>query len=168
MKKKKAKRKKKAATNVAVRDNRGRFVKGCPGGPGNPTLMRIAKLRSEIQQAVTPAEIRAVFRRLLTKAKAGDVESAKLVLNYAVGKPIAMPADADENNGIGGVSLDVTSSAGCADAAKAVLAALSAGKVDADSAMKVAGIIELSRRALEQAEISERLTALENERRYLE
>jgi len=149
------------------RDSAGRFLPGTRGGPGNPSLMRIAKLRLQIQQAISPAEIKSVFRTLLKQAKTGDTEAARLLLAYMVGRPAPMPADA-EGASIGGiVDLDVTSSAGCAQAAKAVLAALSAGRVDADTAMKISGVIELSRRALEQHEISERIAHLE-QRRLLE
>jgi hypothetical protein len=68
-------------------DAKGRYLKGNPGGPGNPYARRTAALRHAILDVVTPDEIRALAGRLLELAREGDLAAAKLVLSYAVGKP---------------------------------------------------------------------------------
>jgi hypothetical protein len=65
----------------------GKYLKGNPGGPGNPYARRTAALRHAILDVVTPDEIRALAGRLLELAKEGDLAAAKLVMSYAVGKP---------------------------------------------------------------------------------
>ena len=68
-------------------DSRGRFVKGNGGGPGNPFGRLMAQLRSAFCKMVTEEDIQTVARELLERAKAGDVAAARLLLNYAIGKP---------------------------------------------------------------------------------
>jgi hypothetical protein len=69
------------------RDAKGRFTAGNKGGPGNPFGRRLAEMRQAVLRAVTPADIERVMAMLLQKANVGDVAAAKLVLQYAVGKP---------------------------------------------------------------------------------
>jgi hypothetical protein len=71
------------------RDASGRFVKGNPGGPGNPFARRAAQLRRVLSMAVSDEDIEAVAHVLLEKAKAGDVAAARLLLSYAIGQPTA-------------------------------------------------------------------------------
>jgi hypothetical protein len=82
------------------RDGGGRFVKGCPGGPGNPYVRQVARLKNALYQALTEDDIRAVAHRLRDKALAGDVAAARLLLDYALGKPLpgalASALDAEE------------------------------------------------------------------------
>src|ERR1700676_2485791 len=72
-------------------DQRGRFTKGNPGGHGNPFARQVAALRSALLAAVTPDDIAAVARALLTKAKEGDAPAARLLLAYSLGKPAPVP-----------------------------------------------------------------------------
>src|SRR5262249_20282394 len=65
----------------------GRFTAGNPGGPGNPFARRVAQLRSILMQAVKPEDLVAIVRKLVERAKAGDVAAAKLLLAYVLGKP---------------------------------------------------------------------------------
>lgn len=86
------------------RDARGRFASGNRGGPGNPFGRRLAAMREAVQRAVTVEDIEQLMQVLLAKALTGDLAAAKLVLQYAVGKPkpVAEPdrveADAWELN----------------------------------------------------------------------
>ncbi|MEI7686824.1 MAG: hypothetical protein WCL32_17530, partial [Planctomycetota bacterium] len=57
------------------------------GGPGNPFGRRLAAMREAVQRAVTVEAIEQLMGVLLGKAMAGDLGAAKLVLQYAVGKP---------------------------------------------------------------------------------
>jgi hypothetical protein len=76
-----------SANGANGRDQRGRFTKGNPGGPGNPFARRTAQLRRALSMAVSEEDIAVVARQLLEKAKAGDVAAAKLLLGYVVGQP---------------------------------------------------------------------------------
>jgi hypothetical protein len=78
----------------AARDANGRFAKGNPGGPGNPFGRLVAKLRLALLESVTPEDIQAIAQTLTQLAKEGDVQAAKLVLAYTIGKPVAA-ADPD-------------------------------------------------------------------------
>ena len=76
------------------RDKFGQFLPENPGGPGNPYARRVAALRKAMQAAVTDDDIQAVTRALIEKAKKGDTAAARLVFQYALGKPQEAP-DAD-------------------------------------------------------------------------
>lgn len=77
----------------AVHDRR-RFVKGNPGGPGNPHNRQIAGLRQQLLRVVTPADLEAIARRLIDLAAEGNVHAMKLFFAYLVGKP--QPAEISE------------------------------------------------------------------------
>jgi hypothetical protein len=76
-----------SANGANGRDQRGRFAKGNPGGPGNPFARRTAHLRRVLSMAVTEEDVEAIAKRLLEQAKAGDVAAARLLLRYAIGQP---------------------------------------------------------------------------------
>ena len=69
------------------RDNRGRFVDGNPGGPGNPHAKQTAEMRSRIREAVTPDDLAAVVRVLIDKAKGGELGAIRELFDRTVGKP---------------------------------------------------------------------------------
>ncbi|HEY8503853.1 MAG TPA: hypothetical protein VIL46_04685, partial [Gemmataceae bacterium] len=69
------------------RDERGRFVVGNPGGPGNPFARRVAELRRELLDFLDPQRLRDLVAKLYGMAMDGDLAAAKLVLAYALGKP---------------------------------------------------------------------------------
>jgi len=64
----------------------GRFKKGNAGGPGNPLIQQVQKIRSALVNAITPADIQAVIKRLIQKAKQGDVAAAKVVFERGAGQ----------------------------------------------------------------------------------
>jgi len=68
-------------------DAQGRFTKGNKAARGNPFARRMAKLRSIALDAVTEEDVRAVVRKLVDQAKAGDSAAAKLLLAYVLGRP---------------------------------------------------------------------------------
>src|SRR5271166_1950440 len=82
------------------RDERGCFVKGNPGGPGNPFAQQIAVLRAGLLASVTAQDIQDVLAALLVQAKKGNVAAARLFLAYSIGKPAdrrnAGRSDSDE------------------------------------------------------------------------
>lgn len=71
----------------ADRDERGRFVHGNPGGPGQ-CGRRVGLLRKALLEAVSEADIADIARVLVVAAKAGDVQAARIVLERTLGRPI--------------------------------------------------------------------------------
>ena|SRR3990172_2127122 len=78
------------------RDAGGRFVKGNPGGKGNPRAKQVADLRRTLLSAVTDDDLRRIVRMLIDKAVGGDVAAAREVLDRMLGKPKAT-VEADVN-----------------------------------------------------------------------
>jgi hypothetical protein len=70
------------------RDCNGRFLKGNPGGPGNPFVRQVAALKAALFEALTREDVGAVMRTMRDKALSGDVAAARLMLEYSVGKPL--------------------------------------------------------------------------------
>ena len=68
------------------RDERGRFSKGNPGGPGNPFTRQVAENRKAMLEAMSQ-RLQNVVNKLLEKAEDGDLGAIKLVLAYGVGRP---------------------------------------------------------------------------------
>ena len=85
------------AVIVEGRDSLGRFVKGGKGGPGNPHIKRCHVLRKAIYEAITITDVQEVIRSMLVAAKAGDVNAAKLVLNYVVAQPNYLDGNEDDS-----------------------------------------------------------------------
>ncbi len=68
-------------------DERGRFVPGNPGGPGNPYARRVAELRRVMLECVTSQEMEIIVGELLVQAKCGKLGAIKLLFQYVLGKP---------------------------------------------------------------------------------
>ena len=77
------------------RDSCGKFAKGNSGGPGNPYARRVAQMRSIIAAEFTDEDVHQVLRKLVEMAKNGDLAAAKLLLSYAVGRPVEPACDPD-------------------------------------------------------------------------
>lgn len=65
----------------------GRFLPGNKLGRGNPHYRKLAGNRTAFLQAVSVEEIRQLAAKLLRKALAGNLDAARLLLAYAVGRP---------------------------------------------------------------------------------
>lgn len=61
------------------RDEAGRWLPGCPAGPG-----RRPGYAAVFREVLTPEELGAVLRAVLAKAKDGDLRAAELILRRAV------------------------------------------------------------------------------------
>src|SRR5262249_3137424 len=72
---------------VTGRDGKGRFVRGNPGGPGNPFARQTAALRSALVRKMDEGRMERLAERLSGLARQGDVPAARLVLQYTIGKP---------------------------------------------------------------------------------
>jgi hypothetical protein len=67
----------------------GRFAVGNPGGPGGSAFAkRSAQLRQTLIDAVSEQDIRDVATKLVERAKAGDVDAARLLFDRLLGKPV--------------------------------------------------------------------------------
>src|SRR5262245_35048287 len=69
------------------RDDRGRFLPGNTGGPGNPHVRDLARLRAAFRALSPDAVFETVAARLQGRALAGHYPSLKLYLEYMMGKP---------------------------------------------------------------------------------
>lgn len=67
------------------RSTGGRFAAGNKLAKGNPHAKRVARLRSALLKAVSPADLRDVITALLTAAKGGDVAAARELLQRLLG-----------------------------------------------------------------------------------
>jgi hypothetical protein len=141
-------------------DERGKFKKGNPGGPGNPNVRRLGEYQQAIREAVTLDDLKKVIQRVLSKAQAGDMMAVKELLDRVVGKAgVVKNADATL------IELPrVATTEDCVTASNAIFKALSEGRLTIDDAAKLADIVEMSRRTLETHNIAERVAALEDER----
>lgn len=73
---------------TAERDERGRFLPGNPGGPGNPHARQVAQLRAALLEAVTPEDVREIIGVVVEAARGGDLAAAKLLFDRLLGPPV--------------------------------------------------------------------------------
>jgi len=72
-----------------IRDKKGRFVKGNQAARGNNGgRPRRAKLQDVIDEVMTDDDLKEIIRKHMDKAKAGDKDAAKLVLEHRYGRPV--------------------------------------------------------------------------------
>jgi len=72
--------------NGEHRDSQGKFQPGNRFGRGNPYAKAVAQFRSAMMEAVQAGDVSDVIRAMIVKAASGDVQAARLVLEYAVGR----------------------------------------------------------------------------------
>jgi len=72
---------------VAIRDAKGRFLQGNPGGPGNPQAGNVGRWRQALAEAVSAEDLAEVTRRLVEAAKAGKPWAVRELLDRCLGKP---------------------------------------------------------------------------------
>ena len=68
----------------------GKFAAGNRGGPGNPHAGAVARLRAAMLAEVKPDDMAVIVRKLVDKAREGDVRAIKEVFDRTLGKPIEM------------------------------------------------------------------------------
>jgi hypothetical protein len=79
----------KMAPGASGRAADGKFAAGNKCAKGNPFGRRLAAMRQAVLDAVSEDDVRAIMAALVGQAKGGDVAAARVVLQYAVGKPAA-------------------------------------------------------------------------------
>src|SRR5262249_47313181 len=66
---------------------RGRFVRGNKAAVGRAHGRRVAELRRALPDTVAPATLKRLTRKLVKMAEGGDLDAAKLLLLYTLGRP---------------------------------------------------------------------------------
>jgi len=152
--------------NRPVRDSKGRFQPGNPGGPGNPNWCKAGRYKDALRKAISSEDIATVFKKLLRLTTEGDVHAGKLLLSYAVGKP--------RDQALGdSVALElpvIKSASDLAAASGKVLEAVAKGEVDLAEARGISEMLATASRIHELASVEERLKAVEDvvkDMRYL-
>ena len=128
-----------------------------PGQSGNPAGRREGSRNkaSLMAEKLMEGDTEGVIRAVIEKAKDGDMQAAKLILDRVVplrkGRPIqiALPDMGD--------STDVVK------ALSAMLQAVATGELSPEEAQSVASIIETQRRAIETLELETRIAELERD-----
>lgn len=124
------------------RDTKGRFLPGNPGGPGSASLRRQRALQLAVRAAVEPSDLEDVVRQLLTDAKSGNHQAARLLFEFAIGRApdaveepveIQLPDD-----------VDTQTPSGHARAMRAVVDAALRGDITVGGASRVAALLRES------------------------
>jgi len=71
------------------RDASGRFADGNPGGPGNPHVRAVGRLRAELVSSVSAGDVREIVQALVAEARGGDVSAARELLTRLLGPPVS-------------------------------------------------------------------------------
>jgi hypothetical protein len=138
-------------TREGVRDARGRFGPGHPGGPGRPRGCRSQTLLDLDALGREGAE--EIILDLKKRALNGDIRAAEIVMKRVWPPSRSRP-----------IKMDLPKIETAADAVKALgllVEQAAAGKVDLDSAKTLSEIIGQQQRSLELQELAERIDALE-------
>jgi len=87
-KKKKAKSVKTDSNGIKPgQDKKGRFTKGNKLGQGNPAIRKTAHYRTLFREAITDDMFKDVLLTLYKKAKGGDTQAIKIIVEHGMGKP---------------------------------------------------------------------------------
>ena len=70
----------------AGRTKEGKFAPGYKGGPGNPHIAKVAEIRKQMYEVLTP-RIPAIIAKLAEMAEDGNIYAIKEVLDRSLGKP---------------------------------------------------------------------------------
>ena len=130
------------------RDQRGRFKKGSPPGPGRPA--GTSEHRSAMLRAAGPEELEAITATLVRQAREGCVQSAKLVFDRVLGRP------PEEQPALRASLPDLTDPAQIAEGIRRVVAACAAGELPANHARIWVDLLAATAEAGELREMLER------------
>ena len=145
-------------TSVPTRGNRdrqGRFLTGNAVGKGHGRPRE--DLRHQIRACVTDDDLKNIMSNVILRASKGSERHARLVLEYAIGRP-AVTKDATPIN----VVLPACASARqCVEANAIIFKALSAGTIDLEAAQGLAALVQSARQVIETVDLERRLEGLE-------
>jgi hypothetical protein len=143
----------------AERDEKGRFSRGNPGGPGR-AKGRGYELQRAAQDAVTPEHVAAMMRKAMRLALEGSLTAMRFVMERTVGRApeaqvIAEPVAVDMP--------ELRTAADCATAIDELTAAICSGAVNREQATLLMSLVQARLRAIEVRDLEERLMALEQQ-----
>ncbi|MCP1905068.1 hypothetical protein ACVIHI_002576 [Bradyrhizobium sp. USDA 4524] len=139
---------------AALRKNAKR-TRGRPFAVGNAGRPKGARNKTTVMaEALLSQDIESVVGKVVSKAKRGDMQAARLILDRIMpprrGRTVRFPLPKLET------PADVVS------ALATVTKAMAAGQLSPAEAVEVAGVIEMQRRAIETQQLETRLHALED------
>lgn len=70
-----------------MRDTKGRFVQGGPGGPGRPRRETELEYLKAMREVVTMEDWQAICQAAVREAKKGDASARKWLASYLMGAP---------------------------------------------------------------------------------
>ena len=144
------------------RDAQGRFVKGNPGGPGNPYVRRLAEYQAAIQDVISPHRFRGVMASLLKAViERQNVQAARVIIDRVLGKSRAEPLP----EGAMDMPKGLESASDVKKAADALLQGIATGVIAPEDAQRTAVIIEMARKAIETQDLEKRIADLEERQR---
>ncbi len=73
------------------RNGRGRFTPGNPGGPGRPRRVAERDYLVALTEECPPERWRAICRRAVADAEAGDAKARDWLARYLLGNPAELP-----------------------------------------------------------------------------
>lgn len=143
----------------AERDDKGRFSRGNPGGPGR-AKGRGYELQRAAQEAVTPEHVGAMMRKAMRLALEGSLTAMRFVMDRTVGRApeaqvIAEPISVDMP--------ELRTAADCAAAIDALTDAICSGAVNREQATLLMSLVQTRLRTIEVRDLEERLGALEQQ-----
>ena len=125
-----------------------------PGKSGNPKgKPKGARDRRSVWREKLGGELDAVLERVVTAAKAGDMQAISLILSRtcpplrARGEPVALPA--------------LSKAKSFSELARGILAAIAAGDISPDQGSDLLGAVVSATKIVESDELATRLAALE-------
>ena len=138
--------------NSVPKQGGGQFQPGQSGNPaGKPRGTRHRALLA--LDAIGAAGAEEVLRKVVEDAKAGDIRAAEILLRRVWPERKGRLVEFDLP--------PVVSAADAVQASAAIVAAVATGELTPDEAQAVASVVEIQRRAIETAELAERIAVLE-------
>lgn len=142
-----------AKTGKKQEGNQGRFRPGVSGNPrGRPEGSRNrATLAIE---SLLAGEAEALTRKLITKAKRGNIDALKYILSRIIPPP-------RKDRTVSVTLPEITTAVDISKAFDCLLHAIADGTLTPGEGQAIASVIEANRRGIELSEIEARLSALE-------
>ena len=137
----------------AARKQRGRpFRKGQSGNPSGKAKGTRHKATMAVQ-ALLEGEAETLTRKCIDLAKAGDTTALRLCMERL--------APAMKSRAVNLSMPSIETAADVLKAQSAAIGAMASGEITPDEAATIAGVLEAKRKAIETADLEQRLTAVE-------
>lgn len=128
------------------RDSKGKFLKGCPPGPGNPNVRHLARAQRVLREEATEENLRRALRELRDMAfEKKDREALRVYIDRLFGRTREMPVEPVAFGPIRSAAEEFVTKA-------EVLAAMAEGRIssrEAKAALRIIESLGRSRRELE-------------------